>query len=134
MTSRVFKASALYFGLVFALGFVLGTVRTLVLEAAPDFGRLQAVLIEVPVMLAASWCACDYVVRKLSVPATTPARIGMGGGAFLLLALAEFALAVGLAGLTPGEHFRSYGDTSHAIGLLAQIAFGLFPFIQLTRR
>jgi hypothetical protein len=33
-------AGMAYFALVFALGFVLGTVRTFVMKAAPDNGRL----------------------------------------------------------------------------------------------
>jgi len=41
-----------YFLPVFALGFVLGTVRTLWL--APMLGELAAVAAELPVMLAAS--------------------------------------------------------------------------------
>lgn len=134
MTMRIVTAAALYFGSVFALGFGLGVLRTLALAAAPDVSRLQAVLIELPVMVAASWFACAYVVRRCSVPTTVAARIAMGGGAFLLLAFAELMLAVGLVGLTPAEHFESYREPSHALGLMAQIAFGLFPLIQSTRR
>lgn len=33
-------------------------------------------------------------------------------------------------GLTVGEHFATYRDLSYALGLYAQIAFGLFPLIQ----
>jgi hypothetical protein len=134
MTMRVVTAAALYFGVVFALGFILGALRTLALAGAPEISRLQAVLVELPVMLAASWFACAYVVRRFSVPATVVARMGMGGGAFILLAFAELMLAIGLVGLTPAQHFESYRESSHALGLLAQIAFGLFPLIQSTRR
>lgn len=130
MTMRIITAAALYFGLVFALGFVLGAARTVVLAAAPDISRLEAVMVEAPVMIVASWYASAFSIRKCAVPAASAARAGMGGGAFLLLGLAELTLAVGLLGLTPTEHFRSYGEPSHALGLSAQIAFGLFPLIQ----
>ncbi|MBX9616757.1 MAG: hypothetical protein K2X25_14270 [Caulobacteraceae bacterium] len=133
MTGRLLTATALYFGLVFALGFVLGAVRTVALAAVPDVSRLQAVAIEVPVMLAVSWVACAIITRRCSVPKTVPARAMMGGGAFLLLGLAELMLAVWLAGLTPVAHFRSYAEPSHALGLAAQIAFGVFPLIQRGR-
>ncbi len=53
---RAVLAGVLYFGLVFALGFILGTLRVLVLE--PRLGSTGAVLLELPVMLAASWLLC----------------------------------------------------------------------------
>ena len=46
-------AALRYFGIIFALGFVLGTIRTLWL--APIVGTVGAVLIELPIMLIASW-------------------------------------------------------------------------------
>ena len=58
----------------------------------------------------------------------------MGGGAFLVLMGAELTLAVVLMGLTPAEHFQSYAEPSHALGLVGQLAFGLFPLIQSIRR
>lgn len=134
MSARIGLAAVLYFGSVFALGFGLGVLRTIALAAAPDISRLEAVLIELPVMLAASWYASDFIARRFSVSATLAARLGMGGGAFCLLVLAEFVLAVGLRGLTLAEHFASYRDPSHGLGLLAQIGFGLFPLVQALRR
>jgi hypothetical protein len=133
MMTRVLSAAGVYFGLVFALGFVLGTVRTLALAAAPEVSRFQAVLIEAPIMLAASWFACAFVITRCALPRTIAARAGMGGGAFVMLVLAELALAVWLAGLTPAEHLRAYAEPSHALGLAAQMAFGLFPLVQLRR-
>ena len=134
MNRSVLIASVLYFGLVFALGFVFGTVRTLAMAAVPEISRLQAVLVELPVMLAAAWFACAAVVQRRHVPSTLAARAGMGGGAFLLLMGAELTLAVVLMGLTPAEHFQSYAEPSHALGLVAQMAFGLVPLIQSIRR
>jgi hypothetical protein len=134
MIVRTIAAAALYFGLIFALGFVLGALRTLALAAAPDISRLQAVLVDAPVMLVASWFASAFVIRLCSMRATVAARAGIGGGAFLLLMLAELMIAVGLSGLTPAEHFRSYGEASHAVGLSAQVVFGLIPLMQIRRR
>lgn len=54
-----------YFALVFVLGFLLGTVRTLFVRDAPAAGRLLGVLIELPIMLSASWFLCRYVIRRL---------------------------------------------------------------------
>ncbi|MFN0023678.1 MAG: hypothetical protein ACKVS5_07230 [Parvularculaceae bacterium] len=130
MIMRMLAVAALYFGLIFALGFVLGALRTGLLAAAPEVSRFHAVLVEAPIMLAASWFVCAFVIRRYLASSTLAARAGMGGGAFLLLALSELLLAMWLLGMTPMEHFRSFGEPSRALGLAAQIVFGLFPLIQ----
>ncbi len=120
-----------YFALVFALGFLLGTVRTLFVLDAPGAGRLPGVLIELPIMLGASWFLCRYVIRRFAVASTVAARAVMGGLAFALLLLAELLVGALLFGRTPGEHFALYSDASYALGLAAQIAFALMPLIQM---
>jgi hypothetical protein len=119
-----------YFALVFALGFVLGTVRTLLLRDASGDGRLLAVLIELPIMLGASWFLCRTVVRRFAVAPTVAARALMGGIAIALLMLAEFGIGALLAGRTPGEHLALYREASYALGLAAQIAFAFMPLLQ----
>jgi hypothetical protein len=120
-----------YFALAFALGFLLGTVRTFFVQDAPSGGRLLGVLIELPIMIGASWFLCRYVVRRFEVAPTVAARAVMGGLAFALLMLAELAVGALLFGRTPVEHFALYGDASYALGLAAQIGFGLMPLIQI---
>ncbi|MDP2268947.1 MAG: hypothetical protein Q8K46_07230 [Deltaproteobacteria bacterium] len=122
-----------YFALVFALGFLLGTVRTLLVQDAPGGGRLLGVLIELPVMLGASWFFSLYVIRRFAVASTVAARAAMGGLALALLLLAEFLLGALLFGRTPVEHFALYREASYALGLGAQLAFALMPLIQLRR-
>jgi hypothetical protein len=56
-------AGLAYFALAFALGFLLGTLRTLFVHDAPGTVRLLGVLIELPIMLSASWCLCRTVIR-----------------------------------------------------------------------
>lgn len=119
-----------YFALVFALGFLLGTLRTLFVRDAPGAGRLLGVLIELPIMLSASWCLCRVVIRRFAVASTLGARAVMGGQAFALLLLAEMAVGALLFGRTPGEHFALYKDASYALGLAAQMAFALMPLVQ----
>ena len=53
--ARSLLAGAAYFAVVFATGFALGVVRVLV--TAPRLGETGAVLLEVPIILAASWFA-----------------------------------------------------------------------------
>ena len=124
-------AGLAYFALVFALGFLLGTVRTIFVKDAPSGGRLLGVLVELPIMLGASWFLCRYVIRRFAVASTVAARAVMGGLAFVLLLLAELVVGALLFGRTPDQHLALYQDASFALGLVAQIAFALMPLVQL---
>jgi hypothetical protein len=123
-----FKAGLVYFSLVFALGFVLGTIRVLLL--APRFGDIGALLLEVPIMLAASWLACGWIIRRFGVARRAPDRLVMGGFAFALLMVAEFGVSVLAFGRSPAEHFSTYRTGSAALGLLAQLVFAAMPLLR----
>jgi len=60
------SAGALYFAIVFAAGFALGTVR--VLWLVPRLGERMAELAEMPFMLAVTMLAAHRVARRLSMP------------------------------------------------------------------
>ena len=62
------KAGVTYFALVYAIGFLLGTVRVLLLM--PLVGETAAVLLEAPLMLAVSWIGARWSSRRFTVPAT----------------------------------------------------------------
>lgn len=122
------KAGFFYFAVVFAAGFVLGTLRVLVV--APVFGEIGAVLIELPIILAISWFACSLIVQRLSVPPRVSDRALMGAGAFVLLMMAELALSVVIFGRSPAEFANSLATLPGALGLAGQIAFATFPLLQ----
>jgi len=124
----VVAAGSVYFIIVFAAGFLLGTVRTLFV--APQVGQVTAVLMEVPVMLVAAWFACAWVLRKIHVARRTIDRVAMGAIALGLLLVAEVLVSVGLAGLSLSEHFRSYSQPAPLIGLAAQLLYACFPLIR----
>jgi len=125
--ARALAAGAAYFGLVFALGFVLGTVRELMV--VPRLGPIAPVLIEVPLMLTASFGAARVVARRLAVPDAAGERLAMGAVAFVLLIAAETLTGLLLMGRSPGEQLAGYGTPRGAIGLAAQIAFALIPLV-----
>jgi hypothetical protein len=126
-------AGTAYFAMVFALGFLLGTVRTLFVADAPSGGRLLGVLIELPIMLIASWILCRFAIRRFGVPTTLGARALMGGLAFVLLLLAELMVGALLFDRSVDEHVALYTEASYALGLAAQFGFALMPSIQLWR-
>jgi len=124
---RAARAGVLYFVLAFMAGFLLGTFREL--AVSPRFRPLTAVFIEVPIMLAFSIWAARFVVQRLLVPVRAGARLLMGSLAFLLLIMAETGVGVLLMDQTFVGHFAGYARPQQGIGLLAQIAFALFPLM-----
>ncbi|MBF9195136.1 hypothetical protein [Microvirga terrestris] len=128
---RAIAAGALYFAVIFALGFILGAARVLMI--APRLGETEAVLVELPIMLTASWIACGWVLRRLRVGLSLETRLAIGGVAFSLLMLAELGVSVLAFGRTPAEHLATYGSASALVGLGAQLIFAAMPLLRRTR-
>ena len=127
-------AGLAYFASVFAVGFVLGAIRTVIIQAdADEATRLIAVLIELPVMLGVSWVICGILVRRFAVPPLVAPRLVMGIVALSLVLVAELAVGVFLMGRSVSEHLLAYAQPSHALGLAAQLCFAAFPAIRTFR-
>ena len=124
----MFLSGAAYFVIVFAAGFLLGTLR--VLLVAPNVGEVTAVILELPIMLVVAWFACGWVLSKFHVPQKTFDRLVMGAFALLLLLIAEALLSIGLAGLSLRQHLYSYTQAGPLIGLVAQLLYAGFPVIR----
>jgi hypothetical protein len=69
------EAGAVYALIVFLIGFSFGTIRVLLL--APRLGETAAVILETPVILAASWFVCRWCVDRVGVPRAVPVRSAM---------------------------------------------------------
>jgi hypothetical protein len=119
------SAGVVYFAVVFGVGFALGALRTLIV--APRLGETTAVLIEAPLMLAASGFAASWCVRRFEVPTTLRARLAMGAVAFGLLMAAEVGVSLTLFHRSLAQHLAGYGSTAGAVGLGAQVAFASVP-------
>ena len=126
---RILLTGTAYVAAVFAAGFVLGVLRTLVLMHL--LGELTAVLVELPVILTIAWLVCTRILRRW--PLSPPAAVGMGAIAFLLLMGAEAGLSTLMAGRSLTEHLALYAQLPHQVGLAGQLAFALFPWIQARR-
>jgi hypothetical protein len=125
----VLLTGTVYVAVVFAAGFMLGVLRTLVL--VPLLGELGAVLVELPVMLTIAWLVCTRILRRW--PLSPPSAVGMGAIAFLLLMGAEAGVSTLLAGRSLAEHLALYSQLPHQLGLAGQGAFALLPWIQARR-
>jgi len=127
MLARVCKAGLLYFALTFGAGFVIGALRILLL--VPRIGARAAELAETPVMIAISWCAARWVVRRLDVPLAACPRLGVGLLALALMLVAEFSLVLRLRGITLEEYFATRDPVSGAAYYSALVLLALMPLI-----
>ena len=125
---NVLKAGIFYFFGVFALGFVLGTMRVFLL--VPHIGPEIAVLIEIPLLLLFAWFFCRFLTARLDVSPETYDRLVMGSVAFALMIAGEALIATQLQALSVGEFLVAFDLPENRIGLGGQIAFALFPVIQ----
>jgi len=124
---QVLKAGAAYFAFVFAVGFVLGTIRTLWL--VPRVGMRTAELTEMPVMLAVTILAARWTVLRLSVPAMWSARLEMGCMALVLMLVAEFGFVLWIRGITIKQYFATRDPVSGAAYYLMLVVFAVMPLL-----
>ncbi len=125
MTVRVLAAALAYFGLAFGAGFALAPVRLLWL--APRIGARAAELVELPVMLAATWLAARFVTRRFRVPQARAPRLAMGALAATMLLAAEFSLVLPLRGMTLQDYFATRDPVSGAAYYAAVLLLALMP-------
>lgn len=126
------KAGVLYFVLVFAAGFVLGTIRTL--WAVPRLGVRTAELMEAPIMFGVSILAARWVVRHVGIPSLWPRRLAVGCMALGLMLLVEFTVVLWIRGLTIRGYFETRDPVSEAVYLVTLAAFAVIPIFAGRRR
>jgi hypothetical protein len=127
---RIANAAIVYWAMVFALGFVLGTVR--VLWVIPLVGLMPATLLELPIILAASWLAAGWLVRRFGIAGGGEA-LAVGALAFAILMAAECALAGVLTGQTPAQWLADLRQPHALLGLAGQVVFALMPWWRVRR-
>jgi hypothetical protein len=125
------KAGVAYFAIIFSLGFVLGTLRVLVI--IPRIGEFAATLLELPFILAASWLVSGWLINRLQVAPQTRARLLMGAVAFGLTMVAEPLLGLAF-GRSLAEQWPALQQPAGIAGLAGQAAFALIPWIRLKTR
>jgi hypothetical protein len=120
------KAGLAYALGVFAVGFLFGTARVLIVE--PALGATAAVAIEVPLMLGVSWLVAKAVLRRIPVERQLPPRIGMAAVALLVLVILEtgLGLAFGMSLQVQAEAYLTLRGLFTAIG---QIGFALIALV-----
>lgn len=121
-------AGTAYFALLFGLGFLLGTMRQLLMGLGLDRGQL--VLAEIPVMLVFAWWAAGWSASRFAVPASTKARMVMGTAMFALLRLGEAAVGFALMDLSLDRQLAALWTWGGALEMVPQAATALFPLLR----
>lgn len=124
---QILKAGALYFGVVFGAGFVLGTIR--VLWIVPRFGTRAAELMETPIMLVVTILAARWVARRLSLEPKVATRLGVGIVALGLLLAAEFAVVLRFRGQTIGEYVQNRDPVAGTVYVVMLAIFAIMPLL-----
>lgn len=117
----------LYFAIVFAAGFVLGTIR--LLFVTPLAGVRTAELIEMPVMLAVCYLTARGLIAKLRIPYTFGGRLAMGMIALVLLLAAEILLTIWLQHQSLTEYVENRDPISGTAYLISLMLFAIFPLL-----
>ncbi|MGC1469258.1 MAG: hypothetical protein WA793_07735 [Sphingorhabdus sp.] len=118
-------AGTVYFLILFALGFVLGTIRVLII--APRLGELAATSAEIPVMLIAAYFTCRRTMHHWHVPHTALTRGIIALWFLILLVLFETLLGKILFGRTMAAQWAVFATPAGLLGLSAQIIAATLP-------
>ena len=126
---QIIKAGFAYFGLVFGLGFLLGSVRVSLI--VPRLGTRKAELLEAPLMLIGILLATQFVLQQFVLPNTNSAFLIVGIIALGLMLFAEFLLIVWLQKQTIAQYIKSRDLVSGSVYVLLLLIFALMPLIMM---
>ncbi|MBH0199004.1 MAG: hypothetical protein HP497_06205 [Nitrospira sp.] len=121
------KPGILYFLLVFGAGFVLGTVRVLLI--VPHVGHRTAELLEMPLMLIATVFAARWITRRFAESHNHAARLAIGGIALGLMLAGELAVGIGLRGMTASSVILNRDPVAGTAYYVSLLLFAAMPWI-----
>lgn len=113
----------LYFLVVFTFAFAMGVAREFFV--ATRLGSTAAVLLEIPILVMASWIVARRLLRHRSL--TLPQCAVMGATAFTLTMASEATLSVIMRGQSITEWAAAMATPLGLAGLAAQVAFAAIP-------
>jgi hypothetical protein len=122
------RTAAVYFALVFGAGFLLGTLR--VLLVVPAIGTRAAELLEMPLMLAVVAVAARFVTRRFSNSIRSKAGwLQVGAITFAIVLCADVVVGVVLRGMTVWQALFERDPVSGAAYYLALGWLALAPWL-----
>jgi hypothetical protein len=129
---QVLKVSALYFACVFAIGLLLGAIRTL--WVVPALGTRAAELIEAPIMLLAVFFAARTIVRRHVELSERRHWLTVGLAALVLLLVVEFTVVLRLRDLSISEYFATRDPVSGTVYYVLLGVFAVMPLLMFRQR
>lgn len=123
---KIFRPAFLYFLLVFGIGFVLGTIRTLWL--VPQIGARTAELMEMPVMLMTIFFVARRIVQCF-VQLAPSHWLAAGFLALVILLVTEFTFVLALRDITLSEYLEQRDPVSGTAYAASLILFACAPFL-----
>ena len=128
MMTRAIKAGAVYFLLLYVIGFLLGATRELLL--APRFGVAVATALEALPMLAAIIHFAPLIARRFGVAPKSAGRMLMGFFGLVLLIGAEIAMTRAMRGLSPEQWLAHFVSIEGAIYAILLACFAAMPWLR----
>ena len=128
MMTRSFKAGAVYFLLLYVIGFLLGATRELLL--APRLGVVMASAIEALPMFAAIFHFAPLIARRFGIPPKSGGRLLMGFLGLVLLIGAEIAMTRAMRGLSPEEWLAHFASIEGVIYAALLACFAAMPWLR----
>jgi hypothetical protein len=125
---RAIKAGAVYFLLLYVIGFLLGATRELLL--APRFGAVVASALEALPMLAAIFHFAPLIARRFGVAPKSAGRMLMGFFGLVLLIGAEIAMTRAMRGLSPEQWLAHFASVEGVIYAALLAAFAAMPWVR----
>jgi len=116
-----------YCVLTYGIGFVLGTIRVLLIT--PNIGPIFAVMLELPFMVLASALVCPRVIIWFSISDDFGQRMTMGAVGFTALMLIEAGMGQFIFGQTPTVFLDALLTPEGMLGLFGQLCFALMPIV-----
>jgi len=107
-------------------------IRVLILEAA--LGKTIAAVCEAPFLLVAMIAAAYWIPKKMGSDTSLASLAAIGIGALVLRQIADFAVVVGLRGISADEQLRYLTTPPGLIYVALLILFGAMPVVVNTHR
>jgi hypothetical protein len=117
---------AVYFALVFGVGFLLGIVR--VLSLVPNIGERWAELAEAPLMLVAIVFSARFVVRRFPA-AHRASYLASGGIALFLLIVVELSVVLSIRGLSISQYLAERDPVAGSVYVVMLFIFAAMPWL-----
>jgi len=127
---RDLSQAILYFSIVFAAGLALAFIRIPFL--VPHYGVRTAELMEIPVMLLVISFTSRWIQRR-NAHLLSARFLLTGGVGFVLMIVAELALAFATSDLSPVSYVLSKDPVSGPVYLLSLVLFALAPWLWSSR-